>query len=194
MFFGRIRCFQFSTLRNQEDHATAQVKQRINEEIRIRQVRLIDDEGNQRGVVDTEVAMDMAREKGMDLVEVAPEAHPPVCKILDFGKHKYLLKKKEHQARRKQHHVVVKEMRVRPKIDTHDLDTKLKKARAFLLDGDKLQVNMLFRGREMGFMDLGKSVMQKIKESLADISKVEREPRQEGRRMIMILQPTKAKG
>lgn len=157
-------------------------------------MRLIDDEGNQRGVVDTEVAMDMAREKGMDLVEVAPEAHPPVCKILDFGKHKYLLKKKEHQARRKQHHVVVKEMRVRPKIDTHDLDTKLKKARAFLLDGDKLQVNMLFRGREMGFMDLGKSVMQKIKESLADISKVEREPRQEGRRMIMILQPTKAKG
>jgi translation initiation factor IF-3 len=157
-------------------------------------VRLIDDEGNQRGVVDTEVALDMAREKGMDLVEVAPEAHPPVCKILDFGKHKYLIKKKEHQARRKQHHVVVKEMRVRPKIDTHDLETKLKKARHFLLEGDKLQVNMLFRGREMGFKDLGMSKMQAIKEALSDISKVEREPRQEGNRMIMILQPTAAKG
>jgi translation initiation factor IF-3 len=156
-------------------------------------VRLIDDEGNQCGVVETETAMDMAREKGMDLVEVAPEAHPPVCKILDFGKHKYQVKKKEHQAKRKQHQVVVKEMRVRPKIDTHDLETKLKKARVFLEEGDKLQVNMLFRGREMGFKDLGMSVMQKVKEALADVSKVEREPRQEGNRMIMILQPTSAK-
>lgn len=156
-------------------------------------MRLIDDEGNQCGVVETETAMDMAREKGMDLVEVAPEAHPPVCKILDFGKHKYQVKKKEHQAKRKQHQVVVKEMRVRPKIDTHDLETKLKKARVFLEEGDKLQVNMLFRGREMGFKDLGMSVMQKVKEALADVSKVEREPRQEGNRMIMILQPTSAK-
>ena len=156
-------------------------------------MRLIDDEGTQCGVVDTETAMDMAREKGMDLVEVAPEAHPPVCKILDFGKHKYLIKKKEHLARRKQHHVVVKEMRVRPKIDTHDLDTKLKQARTFLEEGDKLQVNMLFRGREMGFKDLGMAVMQRVKAALADVSKVEREPRQEGNRMIMILQPTHSK-
>jgi translation initiation factor IF-3 len=156
-------------------------------------VRLIDDVGNQCGVVDTEVALDMAREKGLDLVEVAPEAKPPVCKILDYGKFKYLLKKKEHQAKRKQHHVVIKEMRVRPKIDIHDLETKLKQARGFLQDGDKLQVNMLFRGREIGFKELGLAVMVKIKESLSDVGKVEREPRQEGNRMIMILQPSNAK-
>jgi translation initiation factor IF-3 len=156
-------------------------------------VRLIDDQGVQCGVVDTDAAMQMARERGLDLVEVAPEAHPPVCKILDYGKFKYLLKKKEHQARRKQHQVVIKEMRVRPKIDVHDLETKLKKARDFLTEGDKLQVNMLFRGREIGFKELGLSVMVKIKTSLADVSKVEREPRQEGNRMIMILQPNNSK-
>jgi translation initiation factor IF-3 len=156
-------------------------------------VRLIDDVGNQCGVVDTEVALDMAREKGLDLVEVAPEAKPPVCKILDYGKFKYLLKKKEHQAKRKQHHVVIKEMRVRPKIDVHDLETKLKQARGFLQDGDKLQVNMLFRGREIGFKELGLAVMNRIKESLSDVGKVEREPRQEGNRMIMILQPSNSK-
>ncbi len=167
---------------------TAQAKQRVNEEIRIRQVRLIDEVGTQLGVVETEQALAMARERGLDLVEVAPDAHPPVCKILDFGKHKFLLKKKEHDARRRQHRVVLKEIRVRPKIDVHDLETKLKKARSFLEDGDKLQVNMLFRGREMAFRELGMSVMQRIREALADVSKIEREPRQEGNRMIMILQ------
>jgi len=153
-------------------------------------VRLIDEDGTQVGVVETETALSMAREKGLDLVEVAPEARPPVCKILDFGKHKYLEKKKEHQARKRQHQVVVKEVRVRPKIDTHDLDTKMRKAREFLTAGDKLQVNMLFRGREHGFRERGFSVMEKIKEELADISKVEREPRMEGNRLVMILQPT----
>jgi translation initiation factor IF-3 len=172
--------------------ATAQAKQRINDEIRIRQVRLIDETGKQCGIVETETALEMAREKGLDLLEVAPEAHPPVCKILDFGKYKYQLSKKEHEAKKKQHKVVIKEVRVRPKIDVHDLETKMKKARGFLLEGDKLQVNMLFRGREMAFRDLGMSVMQRIREGLADISKVEREPRQEGNRMIMILQPTHA--
>ena len=152
-------------------------------------MRLIDEEGTQHGVVETENAMAMAREKGLDLVEVAPEARPPVCKILDYGKHKYLAKKKEHQARKKQHQVVVKEVRVRPKIDTHDLETKMRKAREFLLAGDKLQVNMLFRGREHGFRDRGMAVMQRIKDELGDLSKVEREPRMEGNRLVMILQP-----
>jgi translation initiation factor IF-3 len=170
--------------------ATAVVKQRVNEEIRIRQVRLIDDKGVQHGVVDTEAALAMARERGLDLVEVAPEAHPPVCKIVDFGKLKYLLKKKEHQARRKQHQVVIKEMRVRPKIDAHDLETKLKQARGFLIDGDKVQVNMLFRGREIGFKELGLAIKQRIRETLADVGKIERAPMQEGNRMIMIIQPT----
>jgi translation initiation factor IF-3 len=142
--------------------------------------------------VETESALAMARERGLDLVEVAPEAHPPVCKILDYGKYKYQISKKEHDARRKQHKVVVKEMRVRPKIDVHDLETKMKQARGFLQHGDKLQVNMVFRGREIGFKELGIKVMARIREGLADVAKVEREPRQEGNRMIMLLQPTHA--
>ena len=135
----------------------------------------------------------MARDKGLDLVEVAPDARPPVCKIQDYGKQKYLSKKKEHDARRKQHHVVIKEVRVRPKIDTHDLKTKMRKAREFLEHGDKLQVNMLFRGREHGFRDRGLNVMKQIKEELADLSKVEREPRLEGNRLVMILHPLNQK-
>jgi translation initiation factor IF-3 len=150
---------------------------------------LIDDEGTQHGVVDTDTAMQMAREKGLDLVEVAPDARPPVCKLLDYGKHKYLTKKKEHDARKKQHNMVVKEVRVRPKIDEHDLQTKLRKARDFLLHGDKLQINMPFRGREMAFRENGRRIMERIKETLSDIGKVEREPKQEGNRLIMILQP-----
>ena len=133
--------------------------------------------------------MDMAREKGLDLVEVAPEARPPVCKLLDYGKHKYLTKKKEHEAKKKQYQVVVKEMRVRPKIDEHDLQTKLRKAKQFLADGDKLQINMPFRGREMAFRENGRMIMKRIKQELEEFGKVEREPRQEGNRLIMILQP-----
>jgi translation initiation factor IF-3 len=153
-------------------------------------VRLIDEEGKQHGVVETEAALALAKEKSLDLVEVAPEARPPVCKILDFGKQKYLTKKKEHDARKKQHQVVVKEVRVRPKIDEHDLQTKLRKAREFLEHGDKLQVNMLFRGREHGFRDRGMEVMLRIKEALSDMAKTEREPKMEGNRLVMIMAPT----
>ena len=152
-------------------------------------MRLIDEEGNQAGVVETEAAMAMAREKGLDLVEVAPEARPPVCKLMDYGKHKYLAKKKEHDARKKQHHVVIKEVRVRPKIDEHDLQTKLRKAREFLDHGDKVQVNMLFRGREHGFRDRGMQVMLRIKDLLGEFAKIEREPKMEGNRLVMILAP-----
>lgn len=169
---------------------TAQTKQRVNDEIRIRQVRLIDESGEQLGILETETALQMAREKGLDLVEVAPDARPPVCKILDYGKFKYLAKKKEHEAKKKQHQVVIKEMRVRPKIHDHDLDTKLRRARQFLEHGDKLQVNMLFRGREMGFKERGMNVMQRIIEHFEDIAKVERHPKMEGNRMIMVLNPT----
>lgn len=172
------------------DTATAQVKTRINEEIRIRQVRLIDEEGKQHGIVDTEAALALARERSLDLVEVAPEARPPVCKILDFGKHKYLIKKKEHDARKKQHQFVIKEVRVRPKIDDHDLETKLRKAREFLEHGDKVQVNMLFRGRENGFRDRGMEVMLKIKDTLGAVAKIEREPKMEGNRLVMIVAPS----
>lgn len=163
----------------------------MNDEIRINQIFLIDEEGEQHGVVDTEMALDMAIEKGLDLVEVAPDSRPPVCKILDYGKFKYLAKKKEHDAKKKQHHVVVKEVRVRPKIENHDLETKLRKAREFIAAGDKLQVTMLFRGRERNFRDRGLMVMDDIKERLSDVAKVEQQPSREGNRLIMVLQPLK---
>lgn len=143
--------------------------------------------------MDTEFAINMARERGLDLVEVAPDARPPVCKILDYGKYKYQQKKKEHDAKKKQHQVVIKEVRVRPKIDQHDLETKMRKAREFLEAGDKLQVNMLFRGREHQFRDRGMAVMLDIKERLSDVSKCEREPSRDGHRVIMVLQPLKTK-
>jgi len=159
----------------------------MDEQIRVREVRVIDDEGAQLGILTTEDAMNMAREKDLNLVEVAPDAKPPVCKIMDFGKFKYQQKKKEHRSRQKQHQICVKEVRIRPKTDTHDIETKIKRARTFLDRGDKVQVNMLFRGREMMHIDLGKEVMKKIYEELADIAKMERPPIKEGRRMVMLL-------
>jgi translation initiation factor IF-3 len=129
----------------------------------------------------------MAASKDLNLVEVAPEAKPPVCKIMDFGKFKYQQKKKEHRAKIKQHQIVVKEIRVRPKTDKHDIETKIRIARGFLERGDKVQVNMLFRGREMMHQEVGRQVMQSIIEALEDIIKVERPPTQEGRRMVMLL-------
>ena len=129
----------------------------------------------------------MAGEVGQDLVEVAPDAQPPVCKIMDYGKFKYLQKKREHEQRKKSHTTQLKELRVRPKIDTHDRDFKVNRARTFLEAGHKVQFNMLFRGREMAHQDVGREVMVAIVEALADISKVERPPRMEGRRMTCLL-------
>jgi translation initiation factor IF-3 len=158
--------------------------------IRIRQVRLIDDAGAQVGIVDTEVAKQMAYDKGLDLVEVSPDARPPVCKILDYGKFKYALKKKEHESKRKQHKVQLKEIRLRPKIGEHDVSYKAKQARDFLLDGDKVQVTMLFRGREMSHMDVAKVVMDEFVKKLSDVSKVERGAKMEGRRLSLMLLST----
>lgn len=158
--------------------------------IRIRQVRLIDDAGNMAGIVDTDVARQMAYEKGLDLVEVSPDARPPVCKVMDYGKFKYALKKKEHESKRKQHQVQTKEIRLRPKIAEHDVSYKVTQARHFLLDGDKVQVTMLFRGREMSHMDVARVVMDQFIQKLADISKVERHAKMEGRRLSLLLLST----
>jgi translation initiation factor IF-3 len=155
--------------------------------IRIRQVRLIDDGGNQVGVVDADEARRVAREKGLDLVEVSPEARPPVCKIMDYGKFKYDQKKKEHDSRKRQHKVQVKEIRLRPKIGQHDIDYKLKKAIQFLEAGDKVQLNMLFRGREMAHLDVGREKILNFAKRLTELCKVERMPKMEGRRMTMLL-------
>lgn len=158
--------------------------------IRIRQVRLIDDTGAMVGVVDTEFARQMAWDKGLDLVEVSPEARPPVCKVMDYGKFLYTLKKKEHESKKKQKKVETKEIRLRPKIADHDVGYKAKQARDFLLDGDMVQVTMLFRGREMSHMDVAKQVMDSFIVQLADVSKVDRAGRLEGRRLSILLRST----
>jgi len=160
--------------------------------IRIRQVRLIDDGGNQVGVVDSDEARRIARERGLDLVEVSPDARPPVCKIMDYGKFKYDQKKKEHDSRKRQHKVQVKEIRLRPKIGQHDIDYKMKKAIEFLENGDKVQLNMLFRGREMAHIDVGRGKLLAFAEDLAELSKVERMPKMEGRRLTMLLTSTRS--
>jgi translation initiation factor IF-3 len=152
-------------------------------------VRVISETGEQLGVLSTYDALERARNLGLDLVEVAPTAKPPVCKILDHGKFKYQQQKKVQQAKKKQHVTEMKEVRMRPKTDTHDIQIKLSKAREFLDDGYKVQFTMLFRGREQLHRDLGRETFRDIATQLDDISKIERETRVEGRRMILILGP-----
>ena len=162
-------------------------RQRLNEDITSSEVRLISEDGEQLGVVSIEVALEKAREVGLDLIEVGPNTKPPVCKILDYGKLKYEEKKKQQLSKKKQHVIKVKEIRLRPRIDDHDLMTKLNQGRKFLLDGAKLKVTLMFRGREMARVDLGKLVMEKVLEELSDVAEVEKDIPLEGRRMSMIL-------
>ena len=148
---------------------------------------MISENGEQLGVVSIEVALEKAREVGLDLIEVGPNTKPPVCKILDYGKLKYEEKKKQQLSKKKQHVIKVKEIRLRPRIDDHDLMTKLNQGRKFLQDGSKLKVTLMFRGREMARVDLGKIVMEKVLEELSDVAEVEKDIPLEGRRMSMIL-------
>jgi len=161
---------------------------RLNEQIRISPVRLIDAEGTLRGVVPTEEALRVARESGMDLVEVSPNERPPVCKVMDYGKFKYLQSKKLKQ---KHHEQKLKEVRIRPKTDPHDKEIKLARARDFLDHGDRVQFTMLFRGRERVHRDIGLEAFNEIAVSLHDIAKVEQPAKLLGRRMVMILVPGK---
>ncbi|MCK4656747.1 MAG: translation initiation factor IF-3 [candidate division Zixibacteria bacterium] len=162
---------------------------RINTRIRSSQVRLIGPDGQQVGVVSVKEAQQMAYDRGLDLVEVSPTAKPPVCRILDYGKYKYDLSKKEKIARKKQHTVQLKAMRYRPKIEEHDFQFKTKHVRQFLLDGFKVKVYVEFRGREMAHTEFGKKVLDKVQEELSDISTVEQKPKMEGRRLGVILMP-----
>ena len=162
---------------------------RVNEQIRVPQVRLIDLENQQVGIISIEDALSRAREGGVDLVEVAPTSSPPVCRLMDFGKWKYDQKKKEHRAKVKQHNVVLKEVRLRPKINKHDKDFKLKKAREFLEKGSKVQFTMLFRGREVIHLDRALEMFGEISELLQDLGKVEVPARRQGRRMTMVMAP-----
>ena len=160
---------------------------RINHQIRIRQVRVIDEENKQLGIMETADALALALHKQLDLVEIAPNQRPPVCRIMDFGKYKYEEKKKEQASRRKQHQVQVKELRVRPATGDHDLQVKIKQARQFLADGDKVLVCCLFRGRQMAHKEVGEQVVNEVVKLLADVAKVESGLRMEGRRMVLLL-------
>ena len=160
---------------------------RVNERITIRQVMLIDHEGQRIGVVDTPRALEMAREVGMDLVEVAPNSRPPVARILDYGKYKYEQSKKAHESKKKQHQSKLKTVRLRPKTDPHMLDIRVEKARVFIERGDKVQIMILFRGREMVIPMMLPRHCKEVAKRLADVARVEQEPRMEGRRMTMLM-------
>ena len=165
------------------------LKQRVNEMIKITPLRVIGDNGEQLGIIERDVAMRMATDAGLDLVEVAGNVRPPVCRIMDFGKFKYRQAKKTHKS--KSHEVKLKEIRIRPKTEAHDRDTKIRQARQFLEEGDKVMVNMLFRGREAAHMDFATQNLKTFVEQLAEVSTVERGPVREGRRMMLILLPKK---
>jgi translation initiation factor IF-3 len=150
---------------------------------------LIDAEGENHGVVPFDTAMEMAEEAGLDLVEVSPGADPPVCKIIDYGKLKYETQKKKAEARKKQRTIDVKEIKMRPGIDDHDYDVKMRSINRFLGDGDKVKVTLRFRGREMVHQDLGMKVLERVKEDLDEIAKVEQFPKMEGRQMTMVMAP-----
>ncbi len=162
---------------------------RINDQIRAREVRLIDENGTNVGVVSRADAMQRATDTGLDLVEISPDADPPVCKILDVGKYKFQEQKKAAEARKKQKVVEIKEIKMRPNIDDHDYDVKMKAIRRFFDEGDKVKVTLRFRGREMAHQDLGMDVLRRVKTDTEAIAKVESEPRFEGRQMVMVLAP-----
>jgi translation initiation factor IF-3 len=161
----------------------------MNDSIRSRSVRLINADGENVGVVETLEALRQAVEAGLDLVEVSPDAEPPVAKILDYGKFKFQEQKKQAEARKKQKIVEIKEIKMRPSIDDHDYDVKMRAIKRFFEEGDKVKVTLRFRGREMAHQQLGMAVLQRVKAEVQEISKVESEPRLEGRQMVMVLAP-----
>lgn len=177
-FFNLRRCLEIKELQ-------------INEEIREREVRLVDDEGNQLGVVAINQAIDLAISKRLDLVKVAPNAKPPVCRLMDYGKYRYDMEKKEKEARKKQKVINIKELRLTPNIEDHDLNTKANRAIDFLKNGDRVKVAVRFRGREMGHTDLGREVLDKFVDLISEYGVVDKKPKMEGRNLVMFLSEKK---
>ncbi|MCE8009892.1 translation initiation factor IF-3 [Aestuariivita sp.] len=167
---------------------------RVNEKIRAPEIRLIGAEGENVGVVTPERAMGMAEEAGLDLVEISPNAAPPVCKIMDYGKFKYEQQKRESEARKKQKIIEVKEVKFRPNTDTHDYEVKMRNVFKFLENGDKVKVTLRFRGREMAHQNLGRQLLERVAEDTKEVGKVENMPKMEGRQMIMMIGPLPQKG
>ena len=165
----------------------AQKELRINNRIQVREVRLIDHQGNQRGIIQTAEALDLAREADMDLVEVSPNANPPVCKLLDYGKYKFEQEKRLKEARKKTKTIKLKEIRMQPRIEKHDLQFKTKHIKEFLAEGFKVKVTIRFRGRELAHTELGKDKLDQVLELLEDSYKIESPPKMEGRFMSMFL-------
>jgi translation initiation factor IF-3 len=172
---------------NHSQHRSITIKQqraRINTEIRAPRVRVIDEDGQQLGVLNTAEAWKMAVERGKDLIEIVPNADPPVCKIMDFGKYRYELAKKEKLQKKHQHVTQVKEIRFHPNTDTHDFEFKVRHARAFIEQGHKVKATVVFKGREITYQELGRNMLARFTEALSDIAKIEAEPKMEGRQMI----------
>lgn len=167
---------------------------RSNERIRVPQVRVIDAEGQQVGIMDTRDALALAREKGLDLVEISPTARPPVCRVMDFGKYKYEEAKKQRAAKKKQHSIQVKEVKLRPKIDDHDFNFKVAAARKFLEQHHKVKLTIMYRGREMAHPELGERLLQRVIRELSEIGTLEQTARLEGRNLTTMMGPRPAKG
>lgn len=169
---------------------TREDEPRVNSEIRSPEVLLVDEENNKRGIVSIREALERAEEAGLDLVEVAPQAKPPVVRIMDYGKYRFQQQKRGKDARKKQKNQVVKEIKMRPKIDQHDYDFKVKAVKAFLQAGHRVKVSVFFRGREMAFLDKGRDVLTRVTTEIGDLGKVEMEPRMEGSYMRIMISPT----
>lgn len=161
----------------------------INEQIRDKEIRLIDENGEQLGIVSSREAQKIADERKLDLVKIAPTAKPPVCRIMDYGKYKFDLAKKEKEARKKQKTVDVKELRLSPSIDTHDVQVKVKKANEFLKDGDKVKISIRFRGREIGHSKVGMQIMEDFAKATEEFGTVDKQPKMEGKSLVMFLAP-----
>lgn len=164
---------------------------RVNRKIRSTEIRLIGAEGENIGVVSPTRGVELAEEAGLDLVEISPNANPPVCKIMDFGKFKYEQQKKESEARKKQKIIEVKEVKFRPNTDTHDYDVKMRNVTKFLSNGDKVKVTLRFRGREMAHQDLGRRLLERVADDTVELGKIEAMPKMEGRQMVMMINPLK---
>jgi translation initiation factor IF-3 len=162
---------------------------RTNDEIRNAQIQLIDQDGANKGVVETAVAVKMAMEAGMDLVEIAPNSSPPVCKIMDYGKYKFQAQKKAAEARKKQKIVEIKEIKLRPMIDDHDYNVKMRAMLRFFEEGDKVKITLRYRGREMAHQEIGTKLLDRVKSEVAEVAKVEQDAKFEGRQVVMVLAP-----
>jgi len=186
-----LSCFADLVIEEERAIAAKQEKHRLNEEIAVREVRLIDAEGGQVGVVSIAEALEAASQAELDLVEIAPQSDPPVCRLMDYGKFMFDEKKQRQEAKKKQKQVQVKEVKFRPGTDEGDYNVKIRNLRRFLDEGDRTKVTMRFRGREHAHRDLGLKVLQRVEADLSEFGQVEQQPQMEGRQMIMVLAPKK---